>query len=178
MSERAEVKQEGTAKVPFYKKKWFWITIAVVCILGFLYNLGNPRAEGDIIDSDKQSQEDQDGASSKDSSNEDSIACATSSVSNDVTGNWRILSVAEARTVDDYAVDYYKKCFESDTEIHAIVNFTYKTTTKIMHLGDLVNVTVYEYVDGEEHDAKKLFSGMVLTDKFYDVETGKEVDLD
>ena len=33
-------------------------------------------------------------------------------------------------------------------------------------MGDMLDVTVYEYVDGEEHDADKLFSGMLLKQYF------------
>ena len=85
-----------------------------------------------------------------------------SNVRNDVTGNWRIATIAENIEMQDYALDYYKEYFKSDDEIHAIVNFNYKTTTKISVMGNLLDVSVYEYVDKEEHDAKLLFSGKLL----------------
>ena len=62
---------------------------------------------------------------------------------------------------------------ESDKEIHAIVNFNYNTTTKLSVVGDSIDVTVYEYVDKEEHDAKKLFSGMLLKEYFVNIKTGE-----
>ena len=68
----------------------------------------------------------------------------------DVTGNWRVATIAENIEMQDYALDYYKEYFESDDEIHAIVNFNYKTTTKISVIGNLLDVSVYEYVDKEE----------------------------
>lgn len=83
-----------------------------------------------------------------------------SDVINDVTGNWRISVINKSMNFEEYALSYYKKYFTDDNEIHAIVNFAYMTTTKITTTGDMLNITVYEYVKGEEHDAKKLFGGM------------------
>ena len=72
-----------------------------------------------------------------------------------------------------YTLDYYKEYFKSDDEIHAIVNFNYKTTTKISVMGNLLDVSVYEYVDKEEHDAKLLFSGMLLKEYHVNKDTGE-----
>lgn len=87
-----------------------------------------------------------------------------SDVINDVTGNWRISVINKSMNFEEYALSYYKKYFTDDKEIHAIVNFAYMTTTKITATGDMLNVTVYEYVEDEEHDAKKLFSGMLYSE--------------
>ncbi|MCM1115288.1 MAG: hypothetical protein NC397_07320 [Clostridium sp.] len=86
----------------------------------------------------------------------DGISFHISNVRNDVTGNWRIALISENIQMQDYAVDYYKEYFKDDKEIHAIVNFNYNTTTKLSVVGDSIDVTVYEYVDKEEHDAQKL----------------------
>ena len=69
----------------------------------------------------------------------------------------------------------YRPClfFKSDDEIHAIVNFNYKTTTKISVMGNLLDVSVYEYVDKEEHDAKLLFSGKLLKEYHVNKDTGE-----
>lgn len=101
------------------------------------------------------------------------ISFHISNVRNDVTGNWRIALIAENIQMQDYAVDYYNEYFKDDKEIHAIVNFNYKTTTKLSVVGDSIDVTVYEYVDKEEHDAKKLFSGMLLKEYFVNIKTGE-----
>lgn len=86
-----------------------------------------------------------------------------SNVRNDVTGNWRISTIAETFDIEDYALSYYKKYFSNDDEVHAIVNFNNKTTTRINVVkGVGLDVTILEYVDGEEHDAKELFGGMPL----------------
>src|SRR5690554_5201728 len=49
-------------------------------------------------------------------------------VRNDNTGNWRITTIANNIDIEKYALSYYKNNFESDEEIHAVVNFNYKTT--------------------------------------------------
>lgn len=103
----------------------------------------------------------------------DDISFVVTNVPNDVTGNWRIASIAENIEMQDYALDYYKEYLKSDDEIHAIVNFNYKTTTKISVMGNLLDVSVYEYVDKEEHDAKLLFSGMLLKEYHVNKDTGE-----
>lgn len=83
-------------------------------------------------------------------------------VRNDVTGNWRISTIAASVKMQKYALSYYKAKIHNDKEIHGIVNFNYNTTTKISVMGNMLDVTVHEYVKGEEHDAALLFSGMLL----------------
>lgn len=85
-------------------------------------------------------------------------------VRNDVTGNWKISTIAEDVQMVDYALSYYKKYFRDDNEVHGIVNFNYNTTTCITYMGGQIYVTVHDYVKGEEHDANLLFSGTVLAD--------------
>lgn len=87
-----------------------------------------------------------------------------SKVINDNTGNWRISVINKSMNFEEYALSYYKKYFTDDKEIHAIVNFAYMTTTKITVIGDKLDITVYEYVKDEEHDAKKLFGGMFYSE--------------
>ena len=96
-----------------------------------------------------------------------------SKVRNDVTGNWRISSIDESINMEEYALSYYKKYFSNDTEIHAIVNSSYNTTTQISVVFNTLNVSIYEYVDGEEHDAKLLFSGMLLKQYSVNMDTGE-----
>ena len=104
---------------------------------------------------------------------ETDFACST--VRNDKTGNWRISVINKGFDINDYAKQYYDD-HVGDGEIHAIVNFANNTTTKISKVGGLINVTVHEYVEDEEHDANALFSGMTLSDKYFDPETGAEVE--
>lgn len=99
-------------------------------------------------------------------------------VRNDVTGNWRICTMADSDAdVFDYCVDYYKEMFLSDDEIHGIVNFSTNTTSKISVLYDgVLDVCTYDYLDGEEHDAKLLFGGDLLKEDFISIETGEPVE--
>ena len=91
---------------------------------------------------------------------------SAANVRNDKTGNWRISKISENINMEEYALSYYKKYFKSDSEIHWIVNFTLKTTTCISVSGNMLFVDVHEYVDGEEHYADTLGSGMTLS-KFH-----------
>lgn len=110
---------------------------------------------------------------STESSPLDGISFRADKVRNDTTGNWRISLIAENIDMSEYALDYYKQYFTDDSEIHFIVNFNYNTTTKIMVMGDDLDVTVQEYVAKEEHDAKMLGSGTVLAEYFVNIETGE-----
>lgn len=99
-------------------------------------------------------------------------------VRNDVTGNWKISTIVDSDAdVFDYCVDYYKEMFVSDDEIHGIVNFSTNTTSKISVLYEgVLDVCTYDYVDGEEHDAKLLFGGDLLKEDFISIETGEPVE--
>ena len=81
---------------------------------------------------------------------------------NDTTGNWRLARIAENINIEEYAVDYYNNYFESDSEIHIIINFTLNTTTRITVMGNLLDVSIMDYVDKEEHDAALACSGTLL----------------
>lgn len=96
------------------------------------------------------------------------------SVINDITGSWRISSIASSKDITEYAVDYYNTFFSSDDEIHAIVNFSLNTTTSIsVPYSGTLDVAVHEYVSGEEHDANALFGGMLLAEYFINLNTGE-----
>ena len=84
------------------------------------------------------------------------------SVNNDVTGNWRLAVISENVDIQDYIFSYYQKYFKSDDEVHGIVNLGRNVTTRINKSGNWLLVSEYDYVDGEEHDAKILYSGTPL----------------
>lgn len=86
-------------------------------------------------------------------------------VRNDVTGNWRIIKIADNIPIEEYALSYMKQNMKED-EIHFIVNFNYKTTTMLSVGNGILYVEVKEYQDKEEHDAKELGGGMTLKE-FY-----------
>ena len=82
--------------------------------------------------------------------------------------------MASSKDITEYATDYYNTLFSSDDEIHAIVNFSLNTTTSISVLPDgTLDVSIHEYIDGEEHDAKALFGGMLLKEYFINPQTGE-----
>ena len=163
---------KSNVKKPIFKKWWFWVIIVVILAAIF----GNTGAKDGVEDGAKDatsSVEQQTEETQNESQSEESISFVVGKVNNDVTGNWRIATIAENIEMQDYALDYYKEYFKSDDEIHAIVNFNYKTTTKISVMGNLLDVSVYEYVDKEEHDAKSLFSGTLLKEYHVNIDNGE-----
>lgn len=96
----------------------------------------------------------------------------TDSYRNDVTGKWRLSKIAEDIDIEKYALDYYKNYFNSDDEIHIIVNFTRNTTARINVMGNLLDVSIMDYVDGEEHDAKIACSGTLLSEYHVNIDNG------
>jgi len=87
---------------------------------------------------------------------------SASDVRNDVTGNWRISTIASNINIVEYALSYYKEKFKNNNEIHGIINLNNNTTTKITVMGEMLDISVYEYTSGEEHDANLLYGGMLL----------------
>ena len=101
-------------------------------------------------------------------------------VNDDVTGNWRMVTIYSSATPEQYAADYYKAYFETEesTEVHTIINLGLKTTTTIRRLaGNILDITVHEYVDGEETSAKTMGDGMVLEEYSLNTETGETENL-
>lgn len=83
------------------------------------------------------------------------------SVHGDKTGHWRGVVVAK-NNIDmvDYVLSAYDKYFDDDCTVLAIHNLITKTATSITDIGSCLDVNIYEYVDKEENDAVKMFSGM------------------
>lgn len=92
---------------------------------------------------------------------------------NDVTGNWKRATTSAIFDPQDYALSYYDTYFGSNDETHFIVNFTMNTTTRISNIGGVLDVSIYDYVDGEEHDADKACSGTLLNEYNVDIGTGE-----
>lgn len=97
-------------------------------------------------------------------------------VRNDVTGNWRLAEYAASEPFENFALDYYKAYVENDKEVHAVINMTvdvtYSLTASSVDMGYLF-VRALDYVEGEEHDAKTLFTGDELGKFEIDTKTGK-----
>ena len=86
----------------------------------------------------------------------------TDTVRDDTTGNWRLAMASTSEDFLSYAASYYEKYFKSDDETHFFINTTLGTTTSISKMGDILCISVYEHVDGEEHSANNLPEGMNL----------------
>ena len=195
-------KEKEKIKKPWYKRKLIWAIIIIVFIMAIGSNgestsTENTKKNTDAADTQQQpntesadTTKDEDTAQaavSEDTSEQkedaaadaedqtsaiDGIKFTVSDVRNDKTGNWRISLIAENIEMQNCALDYYKHYFKDDKEIHAIVNFNYNTTTKISVVGNKLDVSVFEYVKKEEHDANLLFSGQLLKEYLVDKETG------
>ena len=195
-------KEKEKIKKPWYKRKLIWAIIIIVFIMAIGSNGESTSTENtkqNTAAADTQQQpntesadttKDEDTAQaavSEDTSEQkedaaadaedqtsaiDGIKFTVSDVRNDKTGNWRIALIAENIEMQNCALDYYKHYFKDDKEIHAIVNFNYNTTTKISVVGNKLDVSVFEYVKKEEHDANLLFSGQLLKEYLVDKETG------
>lgn len=95
------------------------------------------------------------------------------SVMNDETGKWKISTMSNTADITEYAVGYYQKLFSSDDEIHAVINYATNTTGSISMQDGTLNISVYEHINEEEHDAKTLFSGALLEEYTINIETGE-----
>ena len=93
------------------------------------------------------------------------------SVRNDKTGNWRMLRYSAGINFADYAADYYTAYFESDDEVHAVVDMNH-ATYMITYSYGVLNIAQHAYVDGEEHDAALLGSGDLIAQYTVDLSTG------
>lgn len=195
-------KEKEKIKKPWYKSKLIWAIIIIVFIMAIGSNGESTSTENTkqntaaadtqqqpntesadttkvedtaqaAVSEDTSEQKEDAAADAEDQTSAiDGIKFTVSDVRNDKTGNWRISLIAENIEMQNCALDYYKHYFKDDKEIHAIVNFNYNTTTKISVVGNKLDVSVFEYVKKEEHDANLLFSGQLLKEYLVDKETG------
>ena len=156
------------------KKAWLAVMLAAAIVCGFTFSFPgtNQSAFAEAESEAAPHRADMYGISDADIDSVDATF-NVSNVRNDVTGNWRISTIATNIDIEKYALSYYQKYFTSDSEIHAIVNFANGTTTRITcMMSSILDVTILEYVDGEEHDAKALFGGDVLKEFFVYLDNG------
>lgn len=92
---------------------------------------------------------------------------------NDVTGNWRKALVATDEPIEDYALDYYREYFKSDDEVHVIYNFSLNTANNLIVKNGVLSVSVFDYVEKEEHDARLACSGTHLAEYHINIATGQ-----
>lgn len=100
-------------------------------------------------------------------------------IENDATGNWRLAIIDDTSDLKNYVGDFYKKFVTNNSEILGIVNLGLKTTTRIsMIMPGTLDITIMEYINGEEHDANILYSGKMLDHFWFNIETGEVDSLD
>ena len=185
-------KEKETEKKPIYKKWWFWVIIVllVVSAFGSKKKQNEPgtaeTTQAAAVQTTSAAQTTEvvpaettvpattaavttEAPETEATTEAESVQgsgvfsdVSVSSVHNDTTGKWKVAVISKNIEIEKYALEYYNTFFESDDEIHAIVNFANNTTTAIQSFGDFLEVRIGEYVDGEEHDADKLFGGMLL----------------
>lgn len=180
---------KGNNNKLIYKKWWFWVLIILFMGIILPKNNTNSSSADNASQVSSQNEDVSESKQEENKSSEEVIQVEESTpiveeknenivgkdfskistekpkkVNDDVTGNWRRMDIIEQADMEEYAVDYYNRNFESDNEIHAIINFTYHTTTRISCIESQLDVTVYDYVDGEEHSAKTLFTGTKLAE--------------
>ena len=98
-------------------------------------------------------------------------------VKNDVTGNWRWAKVSTDLEPLDYAIYYYKTYFNSNNEIHAIINSYSNTTIRVRYLSglDMLDIGILNHIENEENDAKVLFSGDLIEQYQINLTTGEKI---
>ena len=100
-------------------------------------------------------------------------------LSDDTTGRWRLSKYNSDETPEKIALDYYTAYFENNDEIHAIINTKQNITVRLSILGNsIIDVTIKEYIEGEEQSAKTLFEGKVLKEYWVHIDTGKIEELE
>lgn len=155
------------SKKPFYKKWWFWV--AVVVVLAALF--GNSEAADSPTTTSSTVAHSTTESTAADALDLDVVFSKT--FRNDVTGNWRKALVSTSSPIEDYALAYYREYFTDDAEVHVIYNFGLNTVNCLTVTGNVLCVNITEYVDGEEHDAKKACGGLHYGAFQIDTNTGE-----
>ena len=203
MGAKKNKRRKRPIKKPFYKKKWFWIVLAVILVAGFSFQNDSNKENTSAVNPEPIN------TTALESTVYPSVETAMPTmlvtptdvaptpnhrtnmygisdgnieqignilfdnvVRNDTTGNWRLARLAANVQIEKYALSYYKKYFTNDSEIHGIVNFITNTTTRLSCSSDILFITIHEYVDKEEHDAKVLFGGDVLKEYWIYTDNG------
>lgn len=186
------------SKKPIIKRWWFWAIIVVLffAILG-LDDANDNNTAQDTVEGVKEETPTVEEAAKEDTKVEESEAETTEAetkddkellqeaikekeslvwrgdVRNDVTGNWRLATYASGNSLETFAAEYYKAFFESDDEIHAVIDKNAGVTGNISVLfSNIIDVTLHEYIDKEENDAKVLFGGRVLKEYWINLTDG------
>lgn len=148
---------------------WFYI---VIWVCAFISELTNPDTYSNNQPTTASIEENSQGIDTANNISELDITYYDY-VRNDTTGNWRHAIFSKNVNIQDYALSYYQTYFKSKDEIHGITNFYNNTTTNLHVSGNILFCDIHEYVKNEEHDAKLMFSGMLLASYQINIDTGE-----
>lgn len=175
--------QPGKPKKPIYKRWWFWLIVVFVFAVLFVPSKGVKQTDAGeapvaatpaqptpepTADQDQTQKEPVPG---KDISDKNILF--DDSVRNDKTGRWRLARCSAGVFIPDYAVSYYRTYFKADDEVHIFIDFGLKTTAVITAGSGNIYISIYEYVDKEEHDATLIPAGQKLGSYIVDIQTGE-----
>ncbi len=170
----------GKPKKPIYKRWWFWLIVVFVFAVLFVPSNGVKHTDAGeapvaatptpepTADQDETQKEPVPG---KDISDKNILF--DDSVRNDKTGRWRLARCSAGVFIPDYAVSYYRTYFKADDEVHIFIDFGLKTTAVITAGSGNIYISIYEYVDKEEHDATLIPAGQKLGSYIVDIHTGE-----
>lgn len=148
---------------------WFYI---VIWVCAFISELTNPDTYSNNQPTTASIEENSQGIDTANNISELDITYYDY-VRNDSTGKWRHAIFSKNVNIQDYALSYYQTYFKSKDEIHGITNFYNNTTTNLHVYGNILFCEIHEYVKNEEHDAKLMFSGMLLASYQINIDTGE-----
>lgn len=182
----AKEKRKETQGKPFYKKVWFWI-IVVIIVAAAAFGSSNETDDPSEDDTSVIASSGPSGATGEESETVTDDALTSESGNlladvditfydefrNDVTGKWRKALVLTNSQIQDYAVDYYNTYFQADDEIHIIYDFSLNTVNCLKVFGNELYISITDYVDDEEQDAKIACSGTFLGEYHINIDTGE-----
>lgn len=178
------LKEDRSERKPVAKKWWFWAIVVYAAVMfigliGIALGLDDTEPESVVSAMPATTVPMTESATELTGVKPEAISALPFNVTfsdsfrNDTTGKWRKALIATSETIDKYAVDYYREYFKSEDEVHIIYNFTLNTVNSLTVQAGTLFVNVTEYVDGEEHDAKKACGGLSLGMYHINIETGK-----
>ncbi len=169
------------------KKNKIVITLTIIWIIFLIYIIINGLMNGAIQESevsDKTNTTEESEVSDKANTTEESKKSENTynptfpdsidgiditfkdTVRNDKTGNWRLALIAYTfdsdKDLEKFIKKYHTAFFDTEDEIHIIVNFSTNTVISIRDYGVMLDYSITEYEAGEEHDAAKLAGGSYL----------------
>ena len=163
-------------KKPFYKRLWFIVAVIIFITLGLLGAFDEDEQQTKENNAEEVTEEENNSNETNENeekSTDTGFGKATS-VRNDATGKWKKV-VTSKRFEPEDAIEYEEKHM-NEGEVHFIVSFATNTTTSIRKDNEIIYLNVTEYEDKEEHDAKKLGSGMLLGE--FQIKDGEVIEID